>query len=232
MGNACKSLKGRSSIFINIGFLSNRLYQLHSYISPTVIAFRPQLQKNMGQTTPKSIPRLYASANCQRTSWLVMAGCTCIAITVFNYNNLGSALETKTMGSRSVPDDFTLLRLASETTNNDHTKAESKRSFEDNAADTTLSDDSSKTSYTGSISVNSTGVIYPDGHRCDNCLQGKLLVAINKGKPSLPLSVIKYRYMHQTSIGDNFYKLYRLASIDSLSMIFQHRVLSPVGSQM
>ena len=232
MRNACKSLKGRSSIFINIGFLSNRLYQLHSYISPTVIAFRPQLQKNMGQTTPKSIPRLYASANCRRTSWLVMAGCAFIAITVFNYNNQGSVLKTKTMGSRSVPYDFTLLRLASETANNDHTKAESKRSFEDNAADTTHSDNSSKMNYTSSISVNSTGVIYPDGHRCDNCLQGKLLVAINKGKPSLPLSVIKYRYMHQTSSWDNFYKLYRLASIDSLSMIFQHRVWGPVGSQM
>ena len=161
-----------------------------------------------------------------------MAGCAFIAITVFNYNNQGSVLKTKTMGSRSVPYDFTLLRLASETTNNDHTKAESKRSFEDNAANTTLSDDLSKTSYTGSISVNSSGVIYPDGHRCDNCLQGKLLVAINKGKPSLPLSVIKYRYMHQTSSWDNFYKLYRLASIDSLSMIFQHRVWGPVGSQM
>ena len=163
-----------------------------------------------------------------------MAGCAFIAITVFNYNNQGSVLKTKTMGSRSVPYDFTLLRLASETTNNDHTKAESKRSFEDNAANTTLSDDLSKTSYTGSISVNSSGVIYPDGHRCDNCLQGKLLVAINKGKPSLPLSVIKYRYMHQTSSGDNsyFYKFYRLASINSLSMIFQHRVWGPVRSQM
>ena len=158
----------------------------------------------MVQITPQTSPRLNASANSRRTSWLVMAGCAFIAITVFNYNNLGSALETKTMGSRSVPYDFTLLHLASETTNNDHTKAESKRSFEDNAANTTLSDDLSKTSYTGSISVNSSGVIYPDGHRCDNCLQGKLLVAINKGKPSLPLSVIKYRYMHQTSSGDDY----------------------------